>query len=74
VSAGIGVYVSTLIRARAFGKCPFRAPASGSLDGAKMAELRAPNIEQATKKGITHDITPRILSPNVYGHALVPDH
>jgi len=45
VSAGIGVEVSTLRNAKHFGKCPFLAPASGSLEGANMALFNAPNIE-----------------------------
>lgn len=63
---GTGVKLLTLIKAMAVGKWPFRAPTKKRRDDAKIAPLRAPNVEHATKKGIIQDMTPSNLSPNVY--------
>jgi hypothetical protein len=49
----------------AVGRCPFRAPTKNNLEDAKMAPFRAPKVEQATKNGMVHDMTPSILSPKV---------
>ena len=35
------------------------------LEEVKMDPFRLPNVEQATKIGITQDITPSVLFPNV---------
>jgi len=54
------------MRAMAVGRCPFRAPTKNNLEDAKMAPFNAPKVEQATKNGMIHDMTPNILSPKVY--------
>jgi len=46
--------------ARTLGRCPSRAPENTNLDGAKMLQFKPPNVEQATKNGIIHAITPRM--------------
>lgn len=66
MSDGTGVKFLTFIRAMAVGKWPFLAPTKNKRDEANMAPFNAPKVEQATKKGIVHDITPSNLSPNVY--------
>lgn len=55
-----------LISAIAAGKWPWRAPTKNNLELANIAPFNAPNVEQATKKGIIQDITPSIWSPKVW--------
>ena len=45
--------------------CPPLAPTKKSLDDAKIPPLTAPKVEQATKKGMIQDITPKSRLPNV---------
>ena len=47
------------------GICPLLAPTKNSLDDAKIPPLTAPKVEQATKKGMIHDMTPSNRFPNV---------
>ena len=47
------------------GICPPLAPTKKSLEEAKIPPLTAPNVEQATKKGMIQDITPKRRFPNV---------
>ena len=49
------------------GMWPFLAPTKNRREEAKIPPFTAPNVEQATKKGIIHLITPNSLFPNVYG-------
>ena len=59
-----------LMRAILRGMWPLRAPTKNSLEEANIPLLTAPNVEQATKKGMIHLITPNILFPNVTATAL----
>ena len=65
IKQGIGVNLLVLIKAMALGICPFLAPTKKSLEEAKMPPLTAPKVEQATKNGIIHDITPSNRFPKV---------
>lgn len=65
IREGIGVKFLTLMSEMAVGRCPLRAPTKKSRDDAKIAPFKAPNVEQATKNGISHAIGPKSLSPNV---------
>ena len=62
---GIGVNLFKLIKAIDVGICPPLAPTKNSREEANMPPLTAPNVEQATKNGIIHDITPRRRFPKV---------
>lgn len=62
---GTGVSLLTSIKAIAHGRCLWRAPTKKSLELAKMAPLREPKVEQATKKGIRKEKVPSILSEKV---------
>lgn len=55
----------TSISAIAHGRCRWRAPTKNNLELANMAPFREPNVEQATKKGITKENEPSILSAKV---------
>ena len=62
---GIGVSVLKFINDIILGIWPFLAATKKSRDEAKIPPLTAPKVEQATKTGIIHDITPRNRSPKV---------
>ena len=67
---GMGVRCLMLMRAILRGKCPLRAPTKNNRDEANIPLLTAPKVEQATKKGMIHRITPNILLPKVTATAL----
>lgn len=58
--AGMGVIWSMLTRESASGKCPFLAAANIRRDWVKMAPLVVPNVEQITKTGMIHAMTPNV--------------
>ena len=62
---GIGVKHLTLINEIAAGRWPFRAPTKNNRELAKIAPFNEPNVEQATKSGMSHANIPSILSPYV---------
>lgn len=62
---GIGVKHLIFIKDMAAGKCPFLAPTKNNLELAKIAPLSEPNVEQATKSGMSQANIPNILSPKV---------
>ena len=62
---GMGVSVWTLMRAMDLGMRPPLAPTKNSRELAKMPPLTEPNVEQATNRGITNAIGPKILFPKV---------
>jgi hypothetical protein len=61
---GIGVLELTLMSAIILGMCPFLAPTKKMREEAKMPPLTAPNVEQATNKGIVQAITPMMRLAN----------
>lgn len=62
---GTGVSLLISIRQIARGRCPALAPTKKSLEEAKIAPFKEPNVEQATKNGIRRENVPNILSLNV---------
>ena len=62
---GIGVKELKLIKDIILGICPFLAATKKSRDEAKIPPLTAPKVEQATKKGIIQDMTPKNRFPKV---------
>ncbi len=45
---------------------PLLAPTKNNLEEAKIPPLTAPNVEQATKKGMIQDMTPNNRFPKVW--------
>ena len=62
---GMGVRAFTFTSAMDLGMCPLRAPTKKILAEAKMTPLMQPKVEQATKSGIDHDITPIVREAKV---------
>lgn len=58
--AGMGVKWSTLTRESGSGKWPFLAAANRRRDWVKMMPLLEPNVEQMTKTGMIHAMTPSV--------------
>merc|ERR1712117_100658 len=67
---GMGVRALTLTSAMERGMCPFRAPTKKMRADAKMTPLMHPKVEQATKSGISHAITPIVREAKVTATAL----
>lgn len=62
---GIGVKHLMLISEMTDGRWPFLAPTKNKRELAKIAPFNDPNVEHATKSGMSHANIPSILSPNV---------
>ena len=62
----MGVRALTLTSAMDRGMCPARAPTKKMRAEAKMTPLMQPKVEQATKSGIAHAITPIVREAKVW--------